>query len=93
MGWLEAHLDLIVVIVGGAFSLGALLWRGAENTAQIVGRLDILAHRLGSVEKSVAIASEARGLIHKKIDRLAEQHDGKITNVRERVVVLETKVG
>lgn len=81
------------MMVGGAASFAALLWRGASDTQRVLSRLDMIGHRLAEVEKSVQIASVARGKLHTRIDDLAATTDSKIGEVRERVVVLETRAG
>lgn len=91
--WFSTHLDVVLMGVGGLFSFAALLWRGASDTQKVVGRLDMVGHRLGEVEKCVQIASDSRQRLHSRIDDLTAQTDVRVNEVRERVVVLETKVG
>ena len=93
MAWASQHIEAILMVVGGAFSFGALLWRGASDTQRVLSRLDMIGHRLTEAEKSVRIASQSREKLHGRIDRLAEVTDTKIGEVRERVVLLETKAG
>ena len=89
--WLASHLDVLIMAIGGGASCVALLWRGASDTQRIVGRLDMVCHRLVEVERSAMIASDSRGKLHKRIDGVAADVENKIQHVRERVVVLETK--
>ena len=51
----------------------------------------MIGHRLSEVEKSVQIGSDSRAKLHKRIDGLAAETDHKLGEVRERVVVLETR--
>ena len=89
--WLASHVDVLIMAIGGGASFAALLWRGASDTQRVIGRLDMIGHRLGEVEKSAKIASDSRGKLHKRLDVVAADSDSKIQHVRERVVVLETK--
>tara|TARA_R100000664_G_scaffold33155_1_gene49547 strand:- start:932 stop:1222 length:291 start_codon:yes stop_codon:yes gene_type:complete len=91
--WLSGHIEVLLMFVGGLFSLGALLWRGASDTQKVIGSLTMIGHRLSEVEKSIRIASDSRAKLHSRIDDLASQTDGRVNEVRERVVVLETRVG
>ena len=91
--WLSQHAEAVMMFAGGVVGLVSLLWRGAVNTQQVLHRIDTVDHRLERVEKSVEIASKSREKLHNRIDRLAETSDAKLGEVRERVVVLETRAG
>lgn len=91
--WFASNAETVLMGLGGVASFAALLWRGASDTQKVVGRLDMVGHRLGEVEKGVRIASDSRAKLHERIDDLASHTDVRVNEVRERVVVLETKVG
>lgn len=90
--WLAEHLEVVIMGAGGLFSIAALLWRGASDTQRVLGSLDMIGHRLGEVERSVQIASTSREKLHGRIDALTQDTDNKVNAVRERVVVLETRL-
>ena len=91
MGWLAEHMEVILMAVGGAASFAAQLWRGASDTQRVIGRLDMIGHRLTQVERSVQIGSDSRAKLHGRIDGVAAETEQKLVEVRERVVVLETR--
>lgn len=91
--WLALHVEALFMGLACVGSFVALLWRGASDTQKVLGRLDMVVYRLGEVEKSAHIASEGRAKLHGRIDSLGSDLDGKLVEVRGRVVVLETRVG
>jgi len=92
-GWLAEHAEAVIMMIGGIAACVSLLWRGATDTQRVLHRLDSVAARLERVERSVDIASSARAKLHGRIDALASDTDSKLGEVRERVVVLETRAG
>jgi len=90
-GWLAEHAELVTMTIGGAASFVGLLIRGARDTQRVLHRLDTVANRLERVEKSVEIGSESRARLHSRIDGLSGEVDAKVGDVRERIVVLETR--